>query len=130
MLMSTFTNILWAMILTFLVAGYFIVMFHIVVDLVRRSDLGGWGKAAWIIGLLFVPIITALIYVIANGSGMAGRQNEAAQQAVVGTEAYVKRIAGTSSSDEIAKAKALLDSGTINEGEYATLKNHALHAAS
>jgi hypothetical protein len=126
--MSDFTNVLWALITTFLFVGYIIVMFQIVVDLFRRSDLGGWSKAFWILGLLFIPILTALIYVIAHGKGMAERQREATQKAVADTEAYVRRVAGASSSDEIAKAKALFDAGTINQDEFVALKQRALHA--
>lgn len=127
--MSDFTNVLWALVSTFLFVGYIIVMFQIVVDLFRRSEISGWAKAAWVIGLLFIPIITALIYVIAHGRGMAERQREATQRAARDTEAYVRRVAGTSSADEIAKAKALLDAGTITPAEYAQLKDNALHAS-
>lgn len=126
--MSDFTNVLWALVSTFLFVGYIIVMFQIVVDLFRRSDLGGWSKAFWIIGLLFIPILTALIYVIAHGRGMAERARDASQKAVSDTEAYVRRVAGTSSSDEIAKAKALFDAGTIDQDEFVALKHRALHA--
>ncbi len=128
--MSNFTNVLMALVSTFLFVAYIVVMFQIVVDLFRRNDIGGWSKAAWVIGLLFVPIVAALIYVIAHGRGMADRQREAAQRAVADSEAYVRRVAGTSSSDEIAKAKSLLDAGTITPAEYATLKDRALHAPS
>jgi hypothetical protein len=126
--MSNFTNVLMALVSTFLFVAYIVVMFQVVVDLFRRSDIGGWNKAAWVIGLLFIPIVTALIYVIAHGRGMAERQRTAAQRAVSDSEAYVRRIAGTSSSEEIAKAKSLLDAGTITPAEYDTLKDRALHA--
>src|SRR6476659_1977279 len=118
---ENFQNVLMAIVSTFLFVAYIVVMFQIVVDLFRRNDVGGWGKADWVIGLLFIPIVTALIYVIANGRSMADRQRQAAQQARVDTEAYVRRVAGTSSSDEIAKAKSLLDAGTITPAEYDTL---------
>jgi hypothetical protein len=43
------------------------------------------------------------------------------------TDQYIRQTAGARSpADEIAKAKALLDAGTINAQEYESLKAKAL----
>jgi ABC-type multidrug transport system fused ATPase/permease subunit len=78
-----FSNILsatWFLFEIFIFIAYLMVMFHIIGDIFRDRELGGFGKALWIIGLIFLPIITALIYLIARGKGMAERQREMVQK--------------------------------------------------
>jgi hypothetical protein len=38
----------------------------ILVDNFRRTDHSGWAKAGWTFVLLFVPVIGALVYIIAR----------------------------------------------------------------
>ena len=54
----------------FVFFAYLMVLFSIIGDLFRDSELSGWLKAIWIIFLIFVPFLTALIYLIARGNGM------------------------------------------------------------
>ena len=124
--MSNFWDILWLIFSTFVFIAYILILFQIVVDLFRDHELGGGFKALWIIGLIFVPLLTALIYIVARGRGMAERQRTALQRAKSDTEAYIKGVAGKSPADQIADAKALLDAGTINADEFAKLKAKAL----
>jgi hypothetical protein len=124
--MSNFWDILWLIFSTFVFIAYILILFQIVVDLFRDHELGGGFKALWIIGLIFVPLLTALIYIVARGRGMAERQRAALQRAKSDTEAYIKGVAGKSPADQIADAKALLDAGTITADEFAKLKAKAL----
>jgi len=124
--MSNFWDIILLILSFFVTVAYLLVLFQIVVDLFRDSDLGGGWKAIWIIGLIFVPVFTALLYVIARGRGMAERQRGAVQKARAETDAYVREVAGSAPADQIARAKALLDSGTITQDEYSRLKAKAL----
>jgi ABC-type multidrug transport system fused ATPase/permease subunit len=124
--MSNFWDIVWLMASTFLFIAYLMVMFQIVVDLFRDSQMGGGTKVLWIIGLIFLPILTAIIYIIARGQGMAARQQASLQRARSEAEAYVREVAGKSPASQIAEAKALLDAGTINQSEFEQLKAKAL----
>jgi ABC-type multidrug transport system fused ATPase/permease subunit len=124
--MSNFWDLVWLMLSTFIFVSYLIVMFQIVVDLFRDTELGGGSKVLWIIGLLLVPVLTALIYIVARGSGMAERQQANLQRAKSETEAYLKGVVGTSPAAQIAEAKALLEAGTITPDEFAKLKARAL----
>jgi hypothetical protein len=104
-----------------------IVWFRCVFDLFSDRTLSGWGKAGWVILLVFLPWLGALIYLIARGRSMAERQMAAAQAQQEATNAYIKDVAGTSSAaDQIASAKSLLDSGAITQSEYEALKAKAL----
>jgi hypothetical protein len=124
--MSNFWDMVWLMISTFFFVAYLIVMFQIVVDLFRDPELGGGSKVLWALGLIFLPVLTALIYIVARGRGMAARQQASMQRARTDTEAYIKGVAGRSPAAEIAEAKALLDAGTISTAEFDRLKAKAL----
>ena len=89
--------------------------------------MGGFAKAIWFLGLIFVPIFTALLYILFRGRGMSERQIEAVREARAETDAYIRSVAGSkSASEQIADAKSLLDSGAINGDEFAKLKAKAL----
>lgn len=122
-----FAETLWSLIVVFLYLSYLVVMFQIVSDLFRDSALGGWLKALWILLLIALPVLTALVYLVVRGRGMALRQQTRAQEAVASTEDYLRSLAGTPEpARQISEAKALLDSGTISEAEFAALKAKAL----
>ena len=119
---NSFWGIVWFFFWTFALVAYLFALFAIIADLFRDHKLNGWFKAIWIIFLIFVPFLTALVYVIARGRGMAERSGKAAQQANDAAAQFVRDNGGLSVADEIAKAKALLDSGAITQNEYQSLK--------
>jgi hypothetical protein len=125
--MDSFMDWFWLMVEFFVFFMYLIILFHILGDLFRDHTLGGWGKALWIIALVVLPFITALVYLIARGPGMAQRQLKAVSAAQAGADAYIREVAGgTSPAKQISDAKALLDAGAIDESEFAALKARAL----
>ena len=124
--MSNFWDILYLIISTFLFVTYLIILFHVVVDLFRDAQLNGFFKVIWLIGLIVLPFLTALVYVLARGKGMAERQLRALNQARSDTEAYIRQVAAKSPAEQIADAKALLDNGTLTQPEYEQLKAKAL----
>jgi type VI protein secretion system component VasK len=123
---SSFWEFMWLILLSFFLLAYLTVMFRIVVDLFRDDGLGGFAKALWIIALFVLPLLTALIYVIARGRGMAERQHDEERQMRARQEAYIREIAATSPADQIVRAKRLLNEGAITEAEFAELKASAL----
>ena len=124
--MTQFWDILQLIASTILFVAYLLVLFHVIVDLFRDPELGCGFKALWIIGLLFIPVLTLLVYLLARGGGMAERERAVYTQAKSDADAYIRQVAGKSPAEQIADAKALLDTGTINEAEYAKLKAKAL----
>ena len=78
--MSNFWDMVLLMISTFFFIAYLIIMFQIVIDLFRDHELGGGSKVLWVIGLIFLPVLTAIVYIIARGKGMAERQQASVQQ--------------------------------------------------
>jgi ABC-type multidrug transport system fused ATPase/permease subunit len=110
----------------FIFFAYLIVLFHIISDLFRSHEIGGFGKALWMLGLIFVPLLTALFYLLRHGRGMAQRQQQAMERVKSDTDNYIRQVAGKSPADQISDAKALHDAGTITAQEFAQLKAKAL----
>ena len=126
--MDSFWDFFWFILSFFLLMAYLVVLFQILTDLFRDRELSGWLKAVWVLFLIFFPIITALVYLIVRGQGMTERGAAAVRAAQADTDAYIRSVAtnGGSPSDEIARAKGLLDSGAISQAEFDHLKAKAL----
>lgn len=124
--MSNFWDFIWLIVSTFVFVAYLLILFQIVADLFRDPEVGGVAKAVWLICLIFVPMLTALLYVIVRGPGMAKRQLAAIERNRAQAEDYIRHVAGKSPADQIADAKALLDAGAISPEEFAQLKAKAL----
>jgi hypothetical protein len=125
--MNTFWDFFWLMVWGFFFVCYLMILFQIVADLFRDRETNGWLKAIWIIFLVILPFLTALVYLIARGRGMAERQAAAVATAQAATDQYIQQVAGKGNpADQIASAKALLDSGTIDQAEFDKLKAKAL----
>lgn len=122
----TFVESMWIVVEVFLFVAYLLVFFQIIADLFSDPKLGGFAKAIWIVFLLIVPLITALVYIIARGRGMSERRLQGRQEAQQKTEEYIRTVAGTSPAQEIAAAKELLDSGAISPTEFEKIKASAL----
>jgi len=124
---DAFLTVIWI----FVFVAWIMVLFTIIGDLFRDHQLSGWWKAVWIFFLIFVPFLTALIYLITRGKGMAERQMGRMREMQDQQAAYIRDVAGKSgggksAADSIADAKALLDNGTITAAEFDKLKAKAL----
>lgn len=118
-------DLLWSFFVFFAWIIFFWLLFIVFGDLFRRHDVSGWGKAGWTIFVILLPYLGVLVYLIANGKGMAERNAKDVQAAQSQTDSYIRSVAG-GSADQIAKAKELLDSGAITQAEFDQLKAKAL----
>ncbi len=125
----TFMDALWSMLVFFLWVAWFIVLFHVVIDIFRRRDASGWNKALWLIFVLFLPFLGVFVYLITNSDDMAKRNMEQAQMARAETDEYIRTVSGGGAAAEIERAKGLLDSGAINQSEFDAIKAKALASA-
>ncbi|GAA3548128.1 PLDc N-terminal domain-containing protein [Nocardioides daeguensis] len=122
----SFWDILWLLVWSFFFVSYLMVLFNILGDLFRDHELSGGMKAVWVVFLLVLPAITAIVYLVARGKGMAGRAIAQAQRNEEAARAYIRDAAGRTPAEEIATAKSLLDAGTIGQDEFDLLKARAL----
>lgn len=126
--MDSFWDFFWFIISFFLLMAYLTVLFQIITDLFRDHQTSGWTKAIWVFFLIVLPLITSLVYLIVRGQGMAERNLAAVRHAQASQEEYIRSVSGGggSASDEIGRAKALLDAGAISQPEFDQLKAKAL----
>ena len=123
---GSFWDLIWWFLMAFVFVAYLFALFAVVADLFRDHKLNGWLKALWFIFLIFFPILSVLVYLIARGRGMAERSAAEAQQVRSAQDEYIRTVAGSSPAEEIAKAKSLLDSGAISQAEFDHIKSKAL----
>jgi hypothetical protein len=122
-----FLDVFWTIIIFFLWVIWIWLLIAIISDIFRRHDTSGWSKALWVLFVIFVPILGVFVYLIVNGDGMAKRNVKDTQQARAEMDDYVRSVASSGgAASEIEKAKQLLDSGAIDQQEYAALKAKAL----
>lgn len=127
---STIWDAIWWFLTIFVFIAYLMALFSILGDLFRDRKLNGWIKAVWLLFLMFLPFLTALVYLIARGRGMGERAEAQAKAIRSETEEYLRSVGGGASpTEQIAQAKHLLDSGAITAEEYETLKRTALQGA-
>ena len=99
------------------------ILIYILSDLFRDHELSGWWKAVWVLFLVFIPFLTALIYLIARGHGMRDRTIKAQAEAKEHFDQYVREQAQASSpANELHKLSELKEKGALSEAEFEQAK--------
>jgi Short C-terminal domain/Phospholipase_D-nuclease N-terminal len=123
-------EVFWTMLIFFAFVVWIWILFTVLADIFRRHDASAWVKVLWIVFIIIIPYFGVFIYLIAEHKGMTERavkQQEAAQAQV---DQYVQSVAAKGDpTEQIAKAKQLLDGGTITQAEFDQIKQKALAAA-
>ena len=123
----TFVSFLWDALLVFAWIIWFWLLITVFADLFRRHDASGWAKAGWIVFVIVLPYSGVLVYLIAEHQGIAERNTQRAQSAQQQFDQYVQSVAAQSDpAEQIARAKTLMDSGTITQAEFDRIKEKAL----
>ena len=97
-----FLDVVWTIMVFFAWVAYIWLLVVIIGDLFSRHDIGGWGKAAWVVFMIVLPFVGILTYMIVQHEGMATRSRERAQQAQSQMDAYVKSASYSETTSEIA----------------------------
>jgi hypothetical protein len=117
----------WTMLWFFLWILWFFLLFRIILDIFRSKDLGGWGKAGWLIFVCILPFLGVFVYLIARGSKMAQRDVDDAQAADQAARSYIRDVAQDSSpADQLAKLADLRERGVITDAEFQQSKAKVL----
>ena len=114
----SFSNFLVDVLTIFAFIVWFWLLIVVFGDLFRRTDIGGWAKALWVIAVIFTSYIGILVYLITQGRGITRRNLEQAQA----SRDELRRVVGFSVADELEKLSKLKNSGSLSEQEFAMLR--------
>ena len=122
-----FMDIFWTMLIFFMWVIWLWILIAVFMDLFRRTDVSGWGKAIWALFVIVLPYLGVFIYLITQGRQMGERKAEELRGRRAALDNQVREVAANNgAATEIAKAKALLDDGAIDQAEFDTIKRMAL----
>jgi hypothetical protein len=122
----TFGELLLVVVEIFLFVIWIWILFTIITDLFRDHEMSGWGKAVWLLFLVFIPFLTGLVYLIARGSGMRDRAIKAQTDAKKHFDEYVREQAHASPADELHKLNDLREKGALSQEEFDQAKTKLL----
>ena len=123
-------EVFWTMLIFFAFVIWIWILITVLMDLFRRHDTSGFAKVLWIIFIVVLPYLGVFVYLIVEHRGMAERAIKNQQSAQQQIDQYVRSVAAkTDPAEQIAKAKGLLDAGTITQTEFDQIKQKALATA-
>jgi hypothetical protein len=106
------------------------ILFTVMIDIFRRHDTSGFMKVLWIIFIIVLPYFGVFVYLIVEHTGMTERAVKQQKDAQSQFDQYVQSVAAKSDpTEQIAKAKQMLDSGAITQAEFEQIKQKALAPA-
>lgn len=115
-------HVLWSILVFFLLVAWIWVLISVLSDVFRRKDMQGLEKALWVLGIIIVPWLGAIIYLIVYGDDMAERDAKVASDIEEMRRTYIREVAGHSVADELAKLAELREKGVITEAELTAQK--------
>lgn len=124
-------NVFWTMLWFFIWIMWLFLLFKVITDIFRDHDLGGWGKAGWLIFCILLPYLGVLVYVIARGKSMGQRDVKQAKASEAAFQDYIRKTAGTApaaggATDELARLADLKEKGAITDEEFEKAKAKVL----
>ena len=98
-------QVVWSFLWFFLFALWFALLLFVFRDLTRRQALSGWAKALWFLGIVILPYLGVLLYLIVMEPGV---------EVVDRPPSPVTATSG----DDLARLNELLASGDLDAEEY------------
>jgi hypothetical protein len=125
-----FLEVFWTMLIFFAFVVWIWILFTVMIDIFRRHDTSGFAKVLWIIFIVVLPYLGVFVYLIFEHQGMTERAVKQQRDTQAQFDQYVQSVAAQSDpTEQIAKAKRLLDDGTISQTEFDQIKQRALASA-
>ncbi len=122
-----FLEVFWTMLVFFAFIVWIWLLFTVIADIFRRHETSGFVKVLWLIFIIVIPYFGVFIYIIIEHNGMSERAIKQQEAAKSEFDQYVQSVAAKDDpTQQIAKAKELLDSGTITQAEFDQMKQKAL----
>jgi Phospholipase_D-nuclease N-terminal/Short C-terminal domain len=118
---TTFLDVFWYSIVFFIWVMAIWLFIALIGDVIRRNDLSGWAKGAWIFFMVVLPVLGCIAYIIARPKVTAQDVRMMAQ-----SEAAYRAADSVSTADELTKLSELRVQGVLSEQEYEELKRKTL----
>ena len=119
-------DLFWTFLMIFLFVVWIWILVSVFVDLFR-TDMSGWFKALWVLGIILVPLLGVLAYLIVHGSDMQRRAMDHAVAQQKAQDEYLREVGGGSgSADELEKLARLHNQGVLTDDEFAAQKAKVL----
>ena len=116
-------SMFWTLTFFFLWVAWIMIVFRVVIDIFRSKDLGGLGKAFWVLLVIVIPWFGVLLYLIVRGKSMADRDHDDVVAHEEAVQSYIRQAASSGgTADELSKLSALQAQGVITEAEFAQQK--------
>jgi magnesium-transporting ATPase (P-type) len=120
-------NTFWTILYFFAVFLWLMILFRVIWDIFRSHDLGGWGKAGWLLFILVLPFLGVFVYLVARGGSMHERDVRVAHAQDQALRSWVQQAAGSgSTADELTKLADLRSKGVIDDAEFDRAKSKIL----
>ncbi|WP_232236164.1 SHOCT domain-containing protein [Nocardia sp. BMG51109] len=122
----SFWDVVWLIVLGFLFIAYLMLLFSIFADLFRDHGVSGWMTALWVVFLIVFPFLGALVYLIVRGGSMTERSAAETLRRRDAEVQYIRRVARSDTTAQLADAYKLLEDGAITEAEFERIKRSVL----
>ncbi len=119
-------NAFWTMFLFFIWVLWIWLVIWVLMDIFRSRDISGWGKAGWIVLVIFLPLIGVLAYEIVHSDHLFGRRDAYDAYPDVPSQG---RSRGASSASDLSQLSDLHDRGVISDAEFERGKQKILQYA-
>ena len=128
MILAEFTlgDAILTMVWIFFLVIFFWLLITVFADIFRSHDLSGWAKAAWVVLVIFFPLLGILVYLIVRGEKMQQHRIEDTRAADAAFRQYVQSAVGVAPgggvAEQLERLHALHEKGVLSDDEYARLK--------
>jgi type VI protein secretion system component VasK len=128
-------GVFWTMLEFFAFVIFVFLVFTLATDIFRSDDLSGWAKAAWLLFILFIPLIGMLCYLIVRGRSMRERTEEVRAQRVRQAEMMNAHLTAqqpappppeSTPADQLARLADLRQRGALTAEEFEQQKAKVL----
>jgi Phospholipase_D-nuclease N-terminal len=104
-------DLFWTTLLVFGWVLFFYLLFVVFRDLFGRDDVSAWGKTAWTLLVLVLPVIGSLVYLASQSARMGERELRRTGATHLRMDAYERSVTGDGQyhglRDEAARNRAM-----------------------
>jgi hypothetical protein len=114
--------VFWTMLEFFAFVIFIWLVFMLATDIFRSDDLSGWAKAAWLLFIVFIPVIGIFAYLIARGRSMQERAQEVRARQLRQTEMMSAHLTAQrqdpTAADQLSRLAELKQRGVLSAEEF------------